>query len=77
MDLKQTVYSLVANLITNAEHRKVLVTFWQKDDNLNEVRMELEMYPRMAHNFNSYIENLLSVTANAFFDCPIEAQKLA
>jgi len=38
LDLRQTVYSLIANLITNAEHRKVLVAYWQKDENLNEIK---------------------------------------
>jgi hypothetical protein len=44
---------------------------------MQEIRQELELYPRVAHNFEAYVENVLSVTANAFVDSQVEALELA
>lgn len=77
LDLKQTIFSFFANLVTNSEHRKTFIEFLQADNKLQEIQEELELYPRSAHNFEAYIENVLSVVANAFIDCPLEASSLS
>ena len=48
-----------------------------QEDRMESLRQELELYPRVAHNFDAYIENILSVTANAFLDSQMEAESLA
>ena len=77
LDLKQSLYSFIANVITNLGHRKMFVELLEKDDRMGDIRQELEGYPRDSHNFEPFVENVLSVTANAFLDSQLEAAGLA
>ena len=51
LDLKQSLYSFIANLVTNLEHRKVFISFLNEDNKFEEIRQEIELYPKTAHNF--------------------------
>jgi len=44
------------------------VELLKTEGRLEDIKEELELYPRTAHNFETYIENVLSVTANALLD---------
>lgn len=77
LDLKQSVYSLIANIITNGEHRKTFVEFIKKNNKIEELQEQLQLYPRAAHNFEPYIENVLSVTANALVDTSLQSDSLS
>lgn len=77
LELKQTIYSLIANLITHPELRKTFVEFVKKNNRFQDLKDDLELFPRQSHNFNEYIENLLSVLANASLETQIEANEIA
>lgn len=77
MDLKQTIYSLFSNIITNTEHRAAFVNYLIKNDRVMFLKNEIEGYPRYAHNFEGYIENLLSLLANASLDTELKSIDLA
>ena len=38
LDLKQSVYSFIANVITNAEHRKTFIEFIKKNNKIEELQ---------------------------------------
>ena len=38
LDLRQSIYSFIANIITNVEHRKLFVEMLGKDNKMDELR---------------------------------------
>ncbi len=73
LELRQTVYNLISNIITHPDNRKAFVAYLTTRDRLSFLRQEIETYPRYAHNFDAYIESLLSVLANASLETEIPA----
>jgi len=55
LDLKQSIYSFISNVITNIDHRRAFVDFIKRNNRLQDIKEDLELYPRKSHNFEGYI----------------------
>lgn len=78
LNVKQTAYSLIANIVTNIDHRKAFAKYViDNSDRLEFFKNQIQNYPRFSHNFDGYIENILSVFANLTLDTQFKADEIA